>query len=87
MSALNKHGLFYVSMLDDDEMYWTGKSLDADAAAEDAVEHWYERGAWAGEEPPAHVDVSVLADGSGERRKVRVAIDWSPSFNAREASR
>lgn len=56
----------------------------ADDAAADAVEYWYEGGAWAGDPVPDHVDVIVRVAGEPYVERYRVRIDWSPSFFAEE---
>lgn len=53
---------------------------DAEDAASAAVEHWWDHGRWAGENPPDEVDVIVV--GNGGSFDVKVSFDWSHSFHA-----
>ena len=69
--------------LEVDEAYWHGDASDALDAAEQAVEHFWDHGAWAGEATPDEVHVTCRnAADPGCAFKVTVSADWAPTWHA-----
>jgi len=57
---------------------------DFEEAAQEAMEQWESGGTFAGDPMPGSLVLVVVRDEDNETKKVRVDVDWEPTYYARE---